>query len=220
MIGRPNHLGMNWRQEIWPFQWRIALSWISGYLAFQLFSPLLFVTYGPVAAGQMGMSLQIIGAMNGAAMAWITTKAPTYGNLIAQKRFIELNALFNRGLIQSFSFLLIGVFLALTILSFIEINFPNYAHRILSFPLMTILCVTALVNHVVGAQGAYLRAYKRDPFMVLSVISGVAIALFSIILIPIYGVSGAVGGYFSVAVSGLIVGTKIFHIKRAEYINA
>ena len=105
LIGHRTALpGMSWRTEIWPFQWRIAISWMSGYLIFQLFNPLLFKTHGSIAAGQMGMSLQIIGAMNGVAMVWITTKAPTYGQLIASKQFAKLNALFARGLLQSSGF--------------------------------------------------------------------------------------------------------------------
>ena len=78
--------GMSWRKEIWPFQWRIAVSWMSGYLIFQLFTPLLFKTHGPEVAGQMGMRLQMIGAMNVATMAWISTKAPTYGRMVAKNQ--------------------------------------------------------------------------------------------------------------------------------------
>jgi hypothetical protein len=101
--------GVSWRREILPFQWRIALSWSSGFLIFNLFNPLLFANHGPVVAGQMGMSLQIISALNNAAMAWITTKVPTYGRLIATKQIAELNTLFIRGLSQSFVFLIFSV---------------------------------------------------------------------------------------------------------------
>src|ERR1035441_8019320 len=32
---------VSWRREIWPFQWRIAISWLCGYFIFQLFNPVL-----------------------------------------------------------------------------------------------------------------------------------------------------------------------------------
>lgn len=35
---------VSWKTEIWPLQWRIALSWLSGYFIFQLFTPILFIT--------------------------------------------------------------------------------------------------------------------------------------------------------------------------------
>ena len=44
---------IDWLTEIWPMQWRIALSWISGYFCFSLFTPVLFHYHGAVIAGQM-----------------------------------------------------------------------------------------------------------------------------------------------------------------------
>ena len=47
-------------KEIFPFQWRIALSWMSGYFIFQLFNPVLFAFSGAEAAGHMGMTLTVL----------------------------------------------------------------------------------------------------------------------------------------------------------------
>ena len=41
---------VNYRKEIFPYQWKIALSWISGYFIFQLFNPVLFATEGALVA--------------------------------------------------------------------------------------------------------------------------------------------------------------------------
>jgi hypothetical protein len=38
--------GISWREEVWPFQWRIAVSWISSYFMFHLFIPVLFNSDG------------------------------------------------------------------------------------------------------------------------------------------------------------------------------
>jgi hypothetical protein len=51
---------VSWRQEILPFQWRIAVSWISGYFIFSLFTPVLFHYHGAVVAGQMGMTWSLV----------------------------------------------------------------------------------------------------------------------------------------------------------------
>ncbi len=48
---------IRWAEEVWPFQWKIAVSWFCGYFIFWLFNPVLFAYRGPVEAGQMGMSL-------------------------------------------------------------------------------------------------------------------------------------------------------------------
>src|ERR1035437_3767717 len=57
------HIPLHWWKEVWPFQWRIAVSWLSGYFIFQLFNPVLFRTRGPVEAGRMGMSLYLCTAL-------------------------------------------------------------------------------------------------------------------------------------------------------------
>lgn len=213
--------GMNWRQEIWPFQWRIAVSWMSGYLIFQLFNPLLFTTHGPVVAGQMGMSLQIIGAMNGAAMAWISTKVPTYGQLVATKQTMALDALFFRGLTQSFGFLLVGVISVWLIFFYLSTTTSPYAARVLPLPLLTLLGLVCLANHIVFAEAAYLRAYKQEPFMVISVLSGVATATLALLLVPPFGAAGAVYSYTATALLiGLGGGTVIFFRKRREWAGA
>jgi len=57
--------GISWREEVWPFQWRIAVSWMSSYVIFHLFIPVLFTSRGPAAAGRMGMSLALASAVCG-----------------------------------------------------------------------------------------------------------------------------------------------------------
>lgn len=210
--------GMDWRKDIWPFQWRIALSWVSGYLIFQLFNPLLFATHGPVIAGKMGMSLQIIGAMNNTAMAWITTKSPTYGKLIAKKEFKTLDSLFFRGLIQSFIFLLAGVIGVWSIFYYLSISGSPYGSRILPPYLFFALCLGALANHFFSAEAVYLRAYKREPFMVLSIVSGLTTAILALLLAPSFGLTGAVFSYTATAILvSLVGGTSIFIKKRREW---
>jgi hypothetical protein len=210
--------GISWRKEIWPFQWRIAISWMSGYLIFQLIIPLLFKTHGPIAAGQMGMSLQIIGAMNGAAMAWISTKAPTYGEMIANKQRVELDALFARGLFQSLVFLILCILALWTILYFLnEANSP-YALRTLPLPLFSLLFLASIANQIIFAEAAYLRAHKKEPFMFLSVSMALTIALLAIMFVPSLGVSAAVYSYVATTlVMGLVGGTTIFLYKRKQW---
>lgn len=210
--------GMNWRQEIWPFQWRIALSWMSGYFIFQLFNPLLFATHGPIVAGQMGMSLQIMTAMNIAAMAWITTKVPTYGQLVATKQSKALDTLFFRGFAQSMIFLVFGVISVWLIFLHLSLTASPYAARVLSPQLFACLEGVCLANHIVFAEAAYLRAHKQEPFMVLSILIGAVTAVLALMLVPPFGAAGAVFSYASTAVLiGLGGGTVIFFRKRKEW---
>ena len=207
--------GMNWRSEIWPFQWRIALSWLSGYFIFQIFSPLLFKTHGPIVAGQMGMTLQIFAAMNGAAMVWISTKAPLYGQLIATNQRQKLDSTFKRGLFQSGIFLGVGIVFDWIILYYLSLNGSEYANRVVSLPLFTILCLVCFANHIVFAEASYLRAHKQEPFLVVSVLGGVSTLILALLLIPKLGLVGAVFSYALPAIfCGLLIGSIIFYRKK------
>lgn len=207
--------GMSWPREIWPFHWRIAVSWASGYLIAQLLSPMLFASQGPVAAGQMGLALQVSGALNVMALAWINTKTPVYGQLIARGQGRELDRLFFRGLAQSSFALGVCLLGVLAVLWGLEEAGSPWAQRVLPLPLMTAMAALTMANHVVFAQAAVLRAHKQEPFMVLSVVSGLATAGAASILIPAWGLDGAVAAYaLGAGVVGLSGGTAIFLHKR------
>src|SRR5260370_35067646 len=99
---------LQWWKEVWPFQWGIAISWICGYFVFQLFNPILFHYWGPVAAGQMGMSLNISNALMAISIAWVNTKAAPFGAMIARKEYVKLDHAFFRALTQSLVVCVLG----------------------------------------------------------------------------------------------------------------
>jgi O-antigen/teichoic acid export membrane protein len=207
--------GLSWSREIWPFHWRIAVSWASGYLIVHLLTPLLFASQGAVAAGQMGLSLQITGAFNGMALAWISTQAPLYGRMIARREGRELDRRFFRSLVQStIALSAVLVLLLATQWALQSIGSP-VAERIVPLPLMSAMALITLANHVVFAEAALLRAHKQEPFMVLSVASGFGTALTAALLVPAWGLEGAIAAYAVGAVAiGLFGGTMIFLRKR------
>lgn len=209
---------VRWRTEIWPLQWRIAVSWASGYLIFNLFNPLLFATHGAVAAGRFGMSLQIVTALNSVGMAWITTKVPQFCRLIARRQRARLDELFRTTLRQSLFFLAAGGVLAVLVAALARPYAPWLGNRLVPVALFAALCVVCLANHVVFAEAAYLRAHKQEPFMIVSVANGLATALAAWVLIPRWGAQGAVLAYAIGSVGvGFVGGTFVFVRKRAEF---
>lgn len=212
--------GIHWRGELWPFQWRIAISWASGYLIFQLFTPLLFATHGPIVAGQMGMSLQIIAALNGAAMVWITTKAPLYGQLIAQGNRTALNKLFLVTLKQSLIMLALGILAILAGLIWLQSFYQAHAARLLPPEYFVFLCLVCMANHIVFAEASYLRAHKCEPFMIISVVNGVVTALLSVILILPYGLAGAVFAFAFGSIAIALIGGSIITKRKIATLNA
>lgn len=209
---------VSWRGEIWPFQWRIAISWLCGYFIFQLFNPVLFADRGAVEAGRMGMSLSIASALSTVALAWMNTKASPFGTLIARREFRKLDELFFRTLRQSIALLAVGAGVMLLGLRVVGSYYPHWASRVLQLPLFAVLLATVLCNHVVFSQAIYLRAHKREPFLPLSVAVGITTACSTILLGKWWGAQGVTIGYFCTSgLFGLAFATSIFLTKRQQW---
>jgi O-antigen/teichoic acid export membrane protein len=207
----PGEHKIHWGEEVWPFQWRIAVSWLCGYFIFQLYNPVLFAFHGAVVAGQMGMSLTLVNALQAIAISWIFTKAAPFGSLIARKEYRRLDQLFFRAVGQSVAVCLAG---ALTILfGVIYLNWARlpFAHRLLDPTSIAFLLLITIMNVIVIAEATYLRAHKQEKFLLLSVLGAVLVACSTYFLGRPYGAFGMVTGSLLVGLTtGLPLGTYTF----------
>jgi hypothetical protein len=212
---------ISWRNEIFPLQWRIALSWLSGYFIFFLFTPVLFKFYGPVIAGQMGMSLSITSAITGLAISWMSTKASPFGNLIAKKNYTELDRIFFPALWQSSGVAALGgITLLILVWLLHEIHHP-VGKRFVELTPLTILCMATVANVYVYGLSVYLRAHKQEPFLFLSIVNGLFMCVSTFILGKFYGVNGMMIGYLAInALIGVGYGSFVFVRKRREWHSA
>jgi len=210
-------------KEIFPYQWRISLSWVSGYFIFQLFNPVLFATGGAVIAGQMGMTLQVLNAIQAFSMSWLNTKVPCYSGLIELKKYSELDALFNKTMIQMificFS-LLIMMFATITLLRVTEFRVGNtvLATRFLDYIPMALMMIPLFLNQFVNSWATYLRCHKKEPYLVSSIVCGILCCLSTTILGKNYGVYGMTIGYCALTVCvGFPWGYWIYKTKKREW---
>lgn len=215
---------VNYRLEIFPYQWKIALSWVSGYFIFQLFNPVLFATEGAVVAGQMGMTLTVLNSIFVLAFSWMTTKVPVFSGLIAQKEYEKLDSLFNKTLIQSTLLnltaltTLFGIVFAMRHFE-IKIGGKNFADRFLDYLPMFFMMVPILLNHIIGSWATYLRCHKKEPMLVQSVVIGILCSFSTVGLGHYFGVIGITLGYMFLTVIGLVWTYFIFVNKRKEWHN-
>jgi O-antigen/teichoic acid export membrane protein len=210
--------GISWREEIWPFQWRVAVTWASSYFIFQFFNPVLFAYTGPVIAGRMGMSLNICASLTALAQSWVNTKAPRFGSLVATNRIEELNEEFARVTLQSATLLLIAEAAVLIGLAFATTMLPRLAHRVVGVPTFALLLLTVLMSHFVACESYYLRAHKEEPFLWF----WVWIAIASVVAVTWggkhYGAMGVTLAYlFTGGFLRLAAGTYVFLRKRREW---
>jgi O-antigen/teichoic acid export membrane protein len=205
------HHRIQWGKEVWPFQWRIAISWICGYFIFQIFNPVLFAFWGPVAAGQMGMSLNISSALLAIAIAWVNTKSAPFGTMIARKEYAKLDETFFRALTQSLLVCVAGSITVWSVVVYLNLKHIGFAHRVLGPLPFGLLLLTMVVNQIVFSEALYLRAHKQEKFLMISILNALLMATSTYFLGKQFGAIGMISGYIVInTVVGLGLGTYTF----------
>ena len=210
-----NH-AVSWRQEVWSFQWKLGLSSLCSYFAVQVFTPAIFAMRGPLDAGKFGMSINIAGYLWTVVLAWTSTKATPFGQMIARGEFGKLDDAFFRTLRQSFAILGAMVLFCMAAVVAVQSLDPKLAARMVQPSLFAFLLLAALSTLAVQSQAIYLRAHKREPFLVQSIAVAALTVAGIYLLVPRFGIVGGVATYFiSTGVVGLILATAIFQRWRA-----
>ncbi|MEL1252628.1 polysaccharide biosynthesis protein [Flavobacterium sp. DGU38] len=209
------HWKVSYKLEIFPFQWRIALSWISGYFMYQLFNPVIFATEGPVVAGQMGITLAVLNGVLTVSLSWINTKIPLLSSLVAQKNYEMLDNVFYRTMKQSNFISFICLAILISGVAFLKYKELTIGNRFLPLLPLILLSVTTFVNQFVAGLAIYLRCHKKEPFLIFSIVMGVLTAISTLLLGKIYGLIGIVAGYSALTVFvSLIWALCIFKVKK------
>lgn len=200
---RPSGPRISWRSEIWPMQWRLAIAGVVGYFALNLFAPVMFDYHGAAVAGRMGMTWTLLSVLQAAALAWVHTRTPAMGRLVAERRYAELNELFTR--LSKISWMLMALggaafWIGLHVLAAV---WPALAGRLLDPTSAGLLTLGFLLAHFPHCQAFYIRAHKIDNLLGVSVLSSILIAASVWWLGAWYGPIGAASGYL--AVCGLVI---------------
>ena len=205
---------IDWKNEIWPMQWRLALQAISGYFLLQLITPVVFYYHGSIEAGRIGMAMQIVFSLQALGQVWLLTKAPLFGALIAKEDFSALNRMWKQASLVSVSVvLLLGLSLVVVTL-FGHMMELQVMDRIVGPWQLLLLVLAQVFSQILQAEAAYLRAFKKEYFLLVGVVGGVIAGLLIWYLGAGYGINGAIIGYtFSMALV-LIWATYIFISRR------
>ena len=202
---------IDWWDEVWPFQWRIAVSYACGFFIFQLFNPILFRYWGPAAAGRMGMSLNLSNAIASIAIAWINTKAAPFGAMIARRQYDVLDRVFFRSVAQTLALCILGSLVVWTTAIVLNQRHNAFAQRLLSPLPLGLLLISMNINQIVSSMALYLRAHKQEKFLVNSVLGAVFLTLTTYFLGRRFGAIGMTSGQFAAAILlGLGLGSYTF----------
>ncbi len=209
---------IQWRTDIWPMQWRLALGALFSYFEFSLYAPVLFYYHGPILAGQMGMTWTLLTAVQAAALSWVQSRAPRFGMLIARREFGELDRIFFRLTLISWTALIAASLLAWgAICAMYAVEF-RFAERLLPPLPAGVFFAGIVLYHLPRCQEIYLRAHKREPILVANILSSCLIGLLVWTLGARWGADGAAWGFLAVvALFNVPVKTWLWIRCRADW---
>ena len=214
----PTIIRVHWQSELWPMQWRIAVSWIGANFTPFLFAPVLFQLSGPIIAGQMGMTVTLAIVLLAISSNWVVTKAPRFGVLIARGEYRKLDQLFRKSFYTSVAAAALGtVVICFGVVLLNRIHHP-FSSRILP-PLPTaLLLLGTVVNSATMGISVYLRAHKREPLPLVYLLTALIVLASSLVLGKRFGAIGITAGYLgALALIQLPLSIIVFRRRRTEW---
>lgn len=208
---------ISWRNEIWPLQWRMALSWGSGYFIYQAFNPIIFYYQGAIAAGQFGMAMMIINSIMSICSAWITPKVATITTITAQENHAALRSNFASMMKSSVLIAIImsiGISLLLIFGKLFDIEILN---RFPSIQIIIFLLIGVILNQVVSVIALFIRAKKIDPYASISITSAILTLILLVLFIPTLGLYGAVISYLAPTILIVLPASIFFYTKYLNF---
>ncbi|MDD7985734.1 hypothetical protein PQO01_12305 [Lentisphaera marina] len=180
---KPTGTCLDWKKDIGPMQWRIGVSSLCGFVVFSLLNPIAFKFFGPVTAGQLGLTLNLINMLTSMVAIWVNVKIPEFGKFIALREFDKLDELFFR-VYKVFILVLLSssalFVLAVAGVKYLSADFElleRLGSRFLSLPSLVLFTCGFVFMSIGWPFSVYLRAHKKEPLLALSIIGAVLMGL-------------------------------------------
>lgn len=205
---------IKWRDEILPQQAKITASWLLGYLVYLSAVPITFQAAGPLAAGRLGVALQLYQTVIGAATVWLTRAQPRMGGLAGRKAYSELHHL---TLVTGIRSTMFGLLVAIGAYGFV-LMLKNWAPGIgVRFPdswAVVLFLTAAVAGQMPSAMAAAVRLMRIEPFIPLTAVSAVLMVLVYAILGGLFGETGVAAGFLAVTVLLLFPGQAVIYWRQ------
>jgi hypothetical protein len=167
----------------------------------------------------MGMTWALVTAVSAVSSTWVYSKVPRLGMMVARREFGVLDRLIVRLTVAAVSVacvMSLGIWVGLVLLN--SWGHPLASRALPPLPSGLFLLATVLMQ-VSIPQSAYLRAHKKEPFLGLSLASGVLIACATWVLASQFNVTAVAVGYLCVVSAMVLIGTAIWNRCRSDWHN-
>lgn len=216
----------DWRREIWPLQWRLLAQVASRHFAYTPLIPIVLTVQGAAMAGRLGMTWTVLLNLQMAALAWVRTRTPRFGMLVAEQNYRQLDREFRTTVVATTVAIvaLLAAFIGtLGILTGLPWEWAtNLSGRFL--PWSTAACFAAIFvpSHLVQSLGMYLRAHKREPTLWVTCIGNAILGAVVIVVARQFSVRAVGIGMFAVVTAVMLPGVTIvwWRCRRAWHTRA
>lgn len=182
-VAGANPRAVNYKKDVAPLQVRNMIVWSMGVLYLYCYNPMTLAFCGPVAAGVVGMSLQVSNIAQGMALIWVSAKVPLMGNLAGSGLTSELEELHRQSIWISASCWILcsagvlgGSWVAAKL-------FPTFGSRYGSPTTLAILLMGAGGYGWYYVRSAYIRAHRVEPFALMAMVqAGTTLLLLTLFL--------------------------------------
>ena len=186
-------------RDVFPLQWRIAISWVSGFFIFSFLTPVVFAKLGEIEAGKFGLGMTIFTAISTVGMSWISAKIPVFSGHIARQERSQLNSLFYIQATRAVGVTSLCSAIFLVVVQLGGHFAPMFLDRLPSMSSLFLLAMAAIGNCAIFALAAYMRAHQEEPMVLVSITSALLISSSVFLTAPV-GMTAILAAY-----SGIIL---------------
>jgi hypothetical protein len=205
-----DHFFNDYSRELGDLQTKFGISYLAGYLSYNSIVPIVFSLISDEAAGQVGLTFAIFSSLTLLSSSFASAKNHDFAAYIARRNYFGLNILFKKQFFLTIALAFSLLLILLLLIANIEFLSPKFSDRILPLSYCLLVGLSAIASSVIYAMAIYVRAHKEEPFVAISIFSG----LTSVILIffgSYFGVFWAIFLYsFSILFVALPLTTIIF----------
>lgn len=162
----------DWRSSIFKLLWKYAITFTSGYLVFQIYTPLAFSRFGAEFAGKIGMTMNMMMAGFTISNIWLSSTSPKLNALTADRDWTNLDILFKQRFISGLLVLITGLtcFIVADVLLKDKLQFFQ---RVLPILPLTIIVFAWSLQYVINGMAMYMRLHKEEPIVGIAIFAAV-----------------------------------------------
>lgn len=201
-------------------QWRAAQLWLGLWLSAQTLVPAVLLLHGGDVAGRLGITLALALAPGVIAVAWLHSRYPALGGLVANRRLREFDTLARAAIGQAVLVFGAAALLAATLPLLILEVAPVVGARILPLPTLGALLTGSLAMVMLQAMAAWARSFRVESMRTPVVFACFAMAAGGVIGAALGGVNEAASGFGLAGVLALVPVFVVFLRQRAARLNS